>query len=133
MTAYAAYLAPIGRVLLAFIFILAGVQKITGYAGTAGYMEAFGVPGILLPLVIATELGLGLMLAVGFKARLAALGLAGFSLIAGLLFHFNPADQMQTILLLKNIAIAGGLLTVVAHGPGILALDNNTSRSLATA
>ena len=133
MTAYAAYLAPIGRVLLAFIFILAGAQKITGYAGTAGYMEAFGVPGILLPLVIATELGLGLMLAVGFKARLAALGLAGFSLIAGLLFHFNPADQMQTILLLKNIAIAGGLLTVVAHGPGILALDNNTSRSLATA
>ncbi len=111
------------RVLLAFIFIMAGWSKIGGYAGTQGYMEAMGVPGMLLPLVIITELGGGLLLLVGFQARLAAFALAGFSLVSAVLFHYQPADQMQMIMFMKNLAIAGGLLLITQHGAGAFALD----------
>jgi putative oxidoreductase len=112
-----------GRVLIALIFVLSGVSKITGYAGTQGYMEAMGVPGALLPVVIVTELGGGLLVLAGLWTRLAALALAGFSILAGVLFHFKPDDQMQMIMLMKNFAIAGGLLFLVAHGAGRLSID----------
>ena len=72
--------------LLVAIFITSGLQKITGYEGTQGYMEAMGVPGGLLPLVIALELGAGIALIIGYQTRLAALALAGFTLAAGFLF-----------------------------------------------
>ncbi len=113
-----------GRILLSSIFINAGVSKLgAGYAGTQGYMEAMGVSGSLLPLVIATEVLAGIALLVGFKARIAAFLLAGFSLLSALLFHFDFGDQMQSILFMKNLAIAGGLLTVVAHGGGAWSID----------
>lgn len=112
-----------GRVLISAIFILSGYSKITGYAGTQGYMEAMGVPGALLPVVIVTELGGGLLVLAGLWTRLAALALAGFSILAGVLFHFKPDDQMQMIMLMKNFAIAGGLLFLVAHGAGRLSID----------
>jgi len=82
-----------------------------------------GVPGALLPLVIATELGGGLLIVLGLWTRLAALALAGFSLLAALLFHSNLGDQMQMILFLKNFAIAGGFLFLFAHGAGAWSLD----------
>lgn len=114
-----------GRVLLSAIFISAGVSKLgAGYAGTQGYMEAMGVSGALLPLVIVTEILAGLAVLLGFKTRIAAFLLAGFSLLAALLFHFDFADQMQYILFMKNLAIAGGLLILVAHGGGAFAIDN---------
>lgn len=114
-----------GRVLLSGIFISAGVSKLgAGYAGTQGYMEMMGVPGSLLPLVIATEILAGIAVLVGFKTRIAAFLLAGFSVLAAVLFHFDFADQMQSILFMKNLAIAGGLLTLVAHGGGAVAVDN---------
>jgi putative oxidoreductase len=112
-----------GRVLISAIFILSGFSKITGYAGTQGYMEAMGVPGALLPVVIVTELGGGLLVLAGLWTRLAALALAGFSILAGVLFHFKPDDQMQMIMLMKNFAIAGGLLFLVAHGAGRFSID----------
>ncbi|MCB1492012.1 MAG: DoxX family protein [Rhodobiaceae bacterium] len=112
-----------GRILLSIIFVLSGFTKITGYAGTQQYMEMFGVPGALLPLVIATEFGLGLALVVGFKTRLAAIGLAGFTIIAGFIFHSNFADQMQMIMFLKNLAITGGLLALATSGAGAWSLD----------
>jgi putative oxidoreductase len=112
-----------GRVLISFIFIMSGWSKISGYAGTQGYMEAMGVPGALLPVVIVTELGGGLLVLAGLWTRLAALALAGFSILAGVLFHFKPDDQMQMIMLMKNFAIAGGLLFLVAHGAGRLSID----------
>ena len=118
-----------GRILLATVFVLAGASKITGYAGTQGYMESMGVPGMLLPLVIVTELGGGLLLALGLWTRLAALGLAGFTLLAAALFHSNFADQTQMIMFLKNVAIAGGLLVVFSRGAGALSLDARRSRS----
>lgn len=113
----------VARILMALIFVLAGYGKIAGYEGTQAYMASAGVPGALLPLVIFAELGGGLALAAGFLTRWAALGLAVFSIVSGLLFHSNFGDQMQQILLLKNLAMAGGLLMVYVHGGGALSLD----------
>lgn len=126
MQAITQYAAPLGRLLISFIFIMAGLSKITGYAGTVGYMESQGVPGALLPAVIATELGLGILVLIGWKTRIAAFLLAGFSILSALLFHLNFADQIQSIMFMKNFAIAGGLLFLVAHGAGILSVDNRT-------
>ena len=112
------------RVLLGHIFLLAGISKLgEGYAGTAGYMESVGLPGGLLPVVIVLELVGGLMVIVGFKAQWAAYALAGFTLLAGIIFHSNFADQMQMILFMKNVSIAGGLLLLSVHGAGVFSLD----------
>ena len=112
------------RILLGLIFVMAGFNKLgTGYAGTAGYMESMGIPGGLLPLVIATEIAGGLMVILGFKIKWAALALAGFTLLAGIIFHGNFADQMQSILFMKNMAISGGLLLLVNYGAGGLSID----------
>lgn len=112
-----------GRILIAAIFVMAGASKIAGYAGTQAYMASQGVPGALLPLVIATELGGGLLVVLGLWTRLAAFALAGFSILSALLFHANIADPTQQIMLLKNFAMAGGFLFLVAHGAGALSLD----------
>lgn len=119
--------APAGRILLATIFLIAGYGKITGYAGTQGYMEAMGVPGQLLPLVILTEILGGLAILLGWHTRIAAFLLAGFTLLAALIFHTNFADQMQQIMFLKNLAIMGGFFMLIHHGPGAYALDNRHS------
>ena len=113
-----------GRILMAQIFLLAGISKISAYEGTQGYMESVGVPGMLLPLVIALEIGGGLALIIGWKARWAAAALAGFSIVSALIFHSNFADQMQMIMFMKNFAIAGGLMFLVAHGAGAFSFDN---------
>jgi len=113
-----------GRILLAQLFLMAGLSKITGYAGTQGYMEAMGVPGALLPLVIDLEVGGALALILGWQTRLTALALAGFSVVAAVIFHANLGDQMQMILFMKNFAIAGGLLVVASQNPArSLSLD----------
>lgn len=117
----AAFLA--GRILLASIFILSGVNKIGGYAGTQQYMDAFGVPGALLPLVIIVEIAAGLGLVAGAFTRISALALAGFTLVAGAIFHSNFADQMQMIMFLKNLSITGGLLVLAAAGAGAWSVD----------
>jgi len=111
-----------GRILLALIFVLGGWSKIGGYAGTQAYMASAGVPGILLPLVILLELVGGLMIVVGFQTRLVALALAGFTILAALLFHLKP-DQVNQIMLMKNLAIAGGYLALFAAGPGRWSVD----------
>lgn len=113
------------RILLAYIFIMAGYGKIgaEAYAGTQGYMNAMGVPGMLLPLVILTELGGGILLLIGFQARLVSFLLAGFTLLSAILFHYQPADQMQMIMFMKNLAIAGGLLLITQYGAGAFAVD----------
>lgn len=114
-----------GRILMSAIFIVAGYGKIGAYAATQGYMESMGVPGGLLPLVIALELGGGLALLLGWQARISALLLAGFSIVSALIFHFNFADQMQSILFLKNLAMAGGLLFETAAGAGAFAVQRS--------
>ena len=116
------------RVLLAHIFVISGWSKIAGYAGTQAYMTSVGLPGAFLPLVIALELLGGVALIVGFHTRWAALALAAFSIVAALIFHNNFADQMQMIAFMKNLAIVGGLLTVVAHGAGSWSIDARAPR-----
>ncbi|GMR01379.1 MAG: DoxX family protein [Gammaproteobacteria bacterium] len=112
-----------GRILLGHIFLLAGISKITAYDGTMGYMDAMGVPGMLLPAVILLEIAGGLMVIAGFKTRIAAAALAGFSIIAAVIFHSDLADQMQMILFMKNLSIAGGLLLLVSYGAGSISID----------
>jgi putative oxidoreductase len=116
--------APVGRVLLALMFVLAGLNKIPGYAGMQGYMESMGVPGALLPLVIALELLGGLVLMLGWHTRITAFLLAGFTLLATLIFHANIGDQTQYLFFMKNLSITGGLLMVVSHGAGPYSIDN---------
>jgi putative oxidoreductase len=119
--------APLGRLLISLIFVISGVGKLGSYAGTQGYMESMGVPGVLLPLVIALEIVGGLAVILGWQTRLAAFLLAGFCIVSGVLFHGNVGDSMQQIQLLKNLGLAGGLLFLVAHGAGAWSLDNRRS------
>ena len=115
----------IGRILLAHIFIMAGINKLgAGYSGTQAYMESMGVPGALLPVVITLEIAGGLALAAGLVTRYSAWALAAFTVVAGVLFHANFSDQMQTILFMKNMAMAGGLLVLAAAGAGAISLDH---------
>jgi putative oxidoreductase len=114
----------ISRIMLALIFVLAGLGKIQDPAGTAGYMQSMGVPSILLWPTIALEILGGLAIAVGYKTRLAAFALAGFTILAAVLFHRNFGDQMQMILFLKDIAIAGGLLLLAVGGRTAYSWDN---------
>ena len=112
-----------GRVLIAAIFLVAGLGKIAGYAGAQGYMAAMGVPGALLPLVIALEVGGSIAIILGYHTRLAAFLLAGFCIVSALIFHRALGDRMQFILFMKNVAIAGGFLLLVARGPGDWSFD----------
>ena len=112
-----------GRIFMALIFVVAGYGKISGYAGTQGYMEAMGVPGMLLPVVIALELGGGLLIIAGFQTRIVAFLLSGFCLVSAAIFHHNFGEQMQSILFMKNVAMAGGFLFLVVHGAGAFSVD----------
>ena len=124
-----AFVQPLGRIMLAFIFILAGVGKMMDPAGTMGYMQSVGLPGVLLWPTIALEVLGGLAVAVGFKTRYAAIALAIFSIAAAVIFHRNFADQMQMILFLKNIAMAGGLLLLAAGGRTAYSMDNRRTQT----
>lgn len=115
----------IGRILLALIFIRAGWNKIGGYEGTMQYMAAAGLPGLLLPLVIAVELLGGLLILIGWQTRLAALALAAFTLAAAFLFHLKLGDANQMNHFLKNIAIAGGFLVLFGSGAGAWSIDGD--------
>jgi len=109
------------RILMAYIFIVAGWGKLTAYGATVGYMESMGVPGALLPLTILVELGGGLALLFGFQARFAAFGLAFFSLITAFIFHSGAADAIN---FMKNFAMSGGFLFLMLQGAGRFSLDH---------
>lgn len=116
-----AVFALIARVLMAYIFLVAGWGKITAYSATVGYMESMGVPGALLPLTILVEFGGGLALLFGFQARFAAFGLGLFSVITAFIFHDGTQDSIN---FMKNFAMAGGLFFLMLHGAGKLSLDH---------
>ncbi|GAA4493874.1 DoxX family protein [Pseudaeromonas paramecii] len=119
-----------GRLLLASLFLPAGISKLTGFAGTVGYIASAGLPfptlGALIAIVV--EIGAGLAVILGFQTRIAALILALFTLVASFFFHpywAVPADQQYVtqLLFFKNIAVVGGLLTLTAWGAGAWSLD----------
>ena len=122
----------VGRFLLGLIFIIAGYGKIMGYAGTAGYMASKGMPlvPLLLPLTILLELGCGLMLVLGWRARLAAFILFLFIIPTTLIFHnfwASPPAQVQSQMnnFLKNLAIMGGMLYVMVYGSGAISVGKS--------
>jgi putative oxidoreductase len=120
----------IARILLALMFVLAGIGKLTGLEGTAGYIASKGLPAPMLLAAAAgvLELVAGVLLIIGWQARWAALALAAFTLVASVIFHnywSMPAEQqmMQQLMFMKNLAVTGGLLFVFAFGAGALSLD----------
>jgi putative oxidoreductase len=117
-----------GRFLLALLFLLSGLGKLGAYAGTAAYMSAAGIPGALLPAVIAIEIFGSLAIVLGWKTRVAALLLAGFSVLTAFAFHNNLADQTQMIMFFKNLSIAGGLLLLATNGAGRWSLDRRAAK-----
>ncbi|GAA4864493.1 DoxX family protein [Luteimonas vadosa] len=119
-----ASLSLLGRAGLSLIFIISGWGKIGGYAETQQYMEAMGVPGALLPLVIVLELVGGLAILAGAGTRWFALALATFSVASAALFHADLGDSAQAIQFWKNLGLAGGFLTLAAHGAGMYSLDH---------
>lgn len=108
----------VARILLSAIFVTAGINKISGYAGTQAYMESHGLPGALLPAVIALEVIAGVAVLLGIFSRYAGLALAAFSLAAAAVFHSNFADEAQAINFMKNVSMAGGFLLLFANGSG---------------
>lgn len=123
-------MALVGRLMVAYLFIPAGIGKLMGFAGTVGYITSAGLPLPQVGAVIAiiVELGLGIALLLGFKTRIVAIAMAVFTVAAALFFHKfwavpDAMKMMQTINFNKNIAIAGGLLVIAAFGPGRLSID----------
>ncbi|MDC0524862.1 DoxX family protein [Pelagibacteraceae bacterium] len=106
----------IGRLLISALFLLSAYNKILSIDGTMGWMEGFGIPGLLLYPTIAFEIILPLFIIIGYKARLSASLLAIFCISTAFIFHNNFNDQMQTIAFLKNLGLAGGFLFILANG-----------------
>ena len=129
MTAGTPYVAALGRLLIAVIFIVSGVGKILAPAMTQGYIAAAGLPSPLAAylIAVAVEVGGGTLLILGFQTKLAALALGIFSVATAVGFHHDFANQDQLIHFLKNISMAGGLLQVAAFGPGALSIDARRS------
>lgn len=119
-TKYAPFVA---RVLIGALFVIAGLGKLGDVAGFTGFLTSGGLPAFLAWPSIIFEVALGVAMIVGYQVRIMALLGAGFSVLAGLLYHFDPADQMQMTMFLKNLAIAGGFLMLATYGAGAVALD----------
>ncbi len=129
-------LSFLGRALIALLFIPAGFAKIGGFVGTAGYIGSMGVPlpEVAAAIAIAVELGLGILLLVGFQTRWAALGIAVFTVVITFIFHPYwgiPAEMVmsQKMNFFKNMAIVGGLLSMAASGAGAWSLDAKLNKS----
>ncbi len=124
-------LAAAGRLFIAFIFIASGLGKIAAPGATQGYISAVGLPLPMISYLIAVtvELAGGIVILIGYQARITGLMLAAFTLATAVIFHTNFADQNQMIHFLKNVAIAGGLLQVAAFGAGTLSLDGRRLRA----
>jgi len=122
---YTHYLPALGRLLLATIFLISGIGKLAAPAATIAYIGSTGAPFPLVgyAIAVAVEVGGGLLILLGYKARVVAAVMAVFAVATAFLFHHNFGDQNQMIHFLKNLAIAGGFLQIVAFGAGSFSLD----------
>ncbi len=118
----------VGRALMGLLFLLSGLGKLSAYAATAAFMSSAGVPGALLPLVIATEVLGALAVLIGWKTRIAAFLLSGFCLLTAICFHRNLGNQMELIQFFKDLCISGGFLLLMVNGPGPLSMDRRLAR-----
>ena len=119
------YTLLIGRILAAFIFLMAGINKIGNPSGTQAYMAAFGMPltGLFLAGAIAIEILGSLSLILGYYAKIGAWALILFMIPTTLIFHLNFADQNQFIHFIKNVSMTGGLLYIATYGAGVWSID----------
>ncbi|WFE73535.1 DoxX family protein [Roseinatronobacter sp. S2] len=113
----------VARILLGALFLVSGLGKLGDVAGFGQYMASGGIPAALAWPAVLFEIIAGAALIVGVMTRLAAYALAAFCVVSGLLYHFDPADQMQMTQLLKNLALAGGYLALSVTGAGRLSVD----------
>ena len=113
----------IGRVFISGIFLLSGFNKIGNYDGTIGWMESFGLPGFLLIPAIVLEIVAPILIIVGYQTKIAAAALSLFCIATAFIFHNDFSEQMQVIAFMKNIALAGGFLFLVANGAKGYCLD----------
>nr|WP_258010986.1 DoxX family protein [Stenotrophomonas maltophilia] len=118
----------LARLLLMALFLVSGIGKLGDPGATQGYMEAMGVPGILLWPTIAFEIGSGLCILLGFQTRLVSVVLVVFSLVTAFIFHHNVADPTQQIMFLKNLGLAGGFLLLACTGAGRYSIDGRGRR-----
>ena len=107
----------ISRIFISSIFLLSGYNKIFNYENTVEWMEGFGIPGFLLWPAIVLEIVLPILIIIGYRTQISAILLAMFCIATAVIFHFDFANQMQTIAFLKNFALAGGFLFIAVHGP----------------
>ncbi|WP_209425126.1 DoxX family protein [Pararhodobacter sp. SW119] len=117
------------RVLLAILFIVAGLGKLGDVQGFGAYMASGGVPAFLAWPVVLFEILGGLAILVGFQTRIAALALGAFCLASGLLYHFDLGDQMQMTALMKNLGLTGGYLLLALAGAGQWSIDARLGRA----
>ena len=113
----------VARILISALFLLNGIFKISNYDGTVGWMEGFGIPGILLIPAIILEIVGPILIILGYKAKIAAGFLSLFCIATALIFHNDFSDQMQLGSFLKNIALAGGFLFIFINGTKDFSLD----------
>ena len=113
----------VARILISALFLLNGVFKISNYDGTVGWMEGFGIPGILLIPAIILEIVGPILIVIGYKAKIAAGLLSLFCIATAVIFHNDFSDQMQLGSFLKNIALAGGFLFIFINGTKDFSLD----------
>ena len=114
----------IGRILLSALFLIEGIGKISMQEDVIMYMADYGVPEILFIPAIILEILFPLLLIIGYKTKLSALIMALFTLTVAIIFHTNFSEGMQMIFFLKDIAIAGGFMIIIAYGPGKISLDH---------
>lgn len=128
------YLPFAGRLMIGLPFAISGLSKLAAYGATTGMISAAGLPlpPLAFVVAVAVELGGGVLLIAGYRARLVAVALAVFSLTTAAFFHNNFADQNQMIHFLKDVMIAGGLLQIAAFGAGALSVDNHRESTQAS-
>lgn len=116
------------RIFISLLFLASGIHKLGHFTETLTYMNSAGIPQLLLAPTIALEVGGAVLILLGWYARAAAVALAGFAVVTALLFHADPSNDLQAVMFLKNIAVAGGLLMIAAQGPGVCSLDEAARR-----
>lgn len=131
-TRHASIIAIAGRLLLASLFLISGLSKLAAPAATLAYIHAAGLPlpQLAYAVAIVVELGFGLTLVAGYRTRLVAAVMAVFTLATAFAFHMHVGNPDQTIHFLKNLSITGGLLQLVAHGPGSFSVDTLCGRTV---
>jgi len=113
----------VGRIFISLVFLLSGINKISNYEGTVGWMESLGMSGIFLIPAIILEIGAPILIMIGYKVKISAALLSLFCVATAIIFHNDFSDQMQFVSFMKNIALAGGFLFIVINGAKDFSLE----------